>query len=332
MSVGLTQRARIRYTFLRAHSQCTRVPASAETTAFLQLPLTARGALVVTVASGAVFANANTFHFDLCDLSQVRITPNPGVSWNIDGVVGNSVADVVALPDGTYTLDFSGPSVSTSATFSVSSASGLSATALPQGSPLVTLALVSCAPVVGHITAPLTPVAVNTVVAASASFTDANTQETHTAVWNWGDGSNSAGTVTESNGSGSVSGSHSYAVDGVYTLTLTVTDDDGLSGQSSFSYVVVYNPSGGFVTGGGWITSPAGAYMANPSLTGMGNFGFNANYKANSTIPDWDTEFHFQAANLNFKTTGYDWLVITSPQAQYQGSGTLTAPATMASW
>src|SRR5262249_6186569 len=141
--------------------------------------------------------------------------------------------------------------------------------------------------------------------------------------WNWGDNSTSPGGITENNGSGTVTGSHSYAVDGVYTISLTVTNNGGGTGQATFQYVVVYNPNGAFVTGGGWITSPPGAYLANPSLTGKANFGFNAKYKANSTTPDGDTEFHFQAANLNFHTTSYEWLVITSPQAQYQGSGTI---------
>ncbi len=29
--------------------------------------------------------------------------------------------------------------------------------------------------------------------------------------------------------------------------------------------VVIYDPDGGFVTGGGWINSPAGAYSADPT-------------------------------------------------------------------
>jgi len=283
------------------------------------------GTLAVTATAGAAVATGNTIHFDLCDLNRVRITPNAGDRWYVANVVGtSSSADVVALGDGSYTLGLYDPSGNfTSATFRVSLSSGLSATQLPQGSPLVTLALVPCAPTVGPITAPLTPVPVNTAVGASASFTDPDGFESQTAVWTWGDGSTSAGIVTESSGAGSVSGSHAYTVDGVYTLTLTVTDDGGASGQSTFSYMVVYNASAGFVTGGGWITSPAGAYVANPALTGKANFGFNAKYHPNSTVPEGDTEFQFSAANLNFHTTSYDWLVITSPQAQYQGTGTI---------
>jgi hypothetical protein len=287
--------------------------------------VTASGALAVTGTSGAAVANGNTIHFDPCRLNRVQVTPNSGVRWDVgNSTFGSSYAsDVVAIPDGSYTLDLIGPSGFTSATFSVSSASGLSATLLPQGSPLVTLALVPCVPVVGPITAPLTPVAINTAVAASASFTDPDVFETHTAVWNWGDGSASAGTVTEASGSGSVSGSHTYTTDGVYSVTLTVTENGGASGQSVFNYVVVYNPSAGFTTGGGWITSPAGAYAANPSLTGQANFGLNAKYKSGSTVPTGNTEFQFPTANLNFHATSYDWLVITTNQAQYQGSGTV---------
>jgi hypothetical protein len=178
-------------------------------------------------------------------------------------------------------------------------------------------------PSVGPITAPLAPVAINTTINTSASFTDAIPSNTHTAVWNWGDGSTSNGTVSESNGAGTVTGSHAYSVDGVYTVTLTVTNNGGGSGQSVFSYVVVYNPSAGFVTGGGWFNSPAGAYAANPTLTGQATFGLNAKYKTGSTVPTGNTDFHFPAANLDFKSTSYDWLVVNGNQAQYQGSGTI---------
>jgi hypothetical protein len=41
------------------------------------------------------------------------------------------------------------------------------------------------------------------------------------------------------------------------------------------------------------------------------------------TFPTGNTEFQFPAANLNFHATSYDWLVITTNQAQYQGSGTI---------
>jgi hypothetical protein len=194
------------------------------------------------------------------------------------------------------------------------------------------ITVLNVAPTVGAITAPQAPVQINTAIATSASFTDPGILDTHTAVWNWGDGATSTGTVTETNGSGSVTGSHSYSSDGVYTVTLTVTDKDGGTGVATFQFVVIYNPSAGFVTGGGNITSPAGAYPANPALTGKATFGLNAKYKSGATVPTGNTEFQFPAANLNFHATSYDWLVITTSQAQYRAPAPSTAPAPTASW
>jgi hypothetical protein len=179
-------------------------------------------------------------------------------------------------------------------------------------------------PVVGAISAPISPTIINTAVTASAPFTDPDTFETHTAVWDWGDGTTSAGSVTESNGSGSVAGTHVYTVDGVYTVKLTDTDSDGCpSNQAAFQYVVIYDPSAGFVTGGGWITSPPGAYAANPSLTGKATFGFVSKYQKGANVPSGDTQFQFQTAGFNFHSTSYDWLVVAGAKAQFKGSGTV---------
>src|SRR5260221_85617 len=68
---------------------------------------------------------------------------------------------------------------------------------------------------VGAITAPSSPVLVNTAITASASFTDAYPANSFTASWNWGDGTTS-GTVTQVNGySGSVTDTHTYTSAGV---------------------------------------------------------------------------------------------------------------------
>lgn len=186
-----------------------------------------------------------------------------------------------------------------------------------------TINVLNVAPTIDAITAPINPIQVNTSINVNASFTDPGTPDTHSAVWDWGDNSTTPGTVTETNGSGSVSGSHTYTASGVYTVKITVTDDDGDSDEAIFQYVVVYDPNGGFVTGGGWINSPAGAYTPDPSLTGQANFGFVSKYQKGATIPTGQTEFQFHVANLNFKSTSYDWLVIAGKKAQYKGTGTI---------
>ncbi len=182
-----------------------------------------------------------------------------------------------------------------------------------------TVSIANVAPVLSTITAPTNPVAVNTEITASANFTDAGTADTHTATIDWGDDSTSAGSVS----SGTASGSHTYTEAGVYALKLTVTDDDGGADSEIFQYVVVYDPEAGFVTGGGWINSPAGAYAADPSLTGKANFGFVSRYKKGATTPSGQTQFQFHAGGLNFHSSSYEWLVISGPKAQYKGTGTV---------
>jgi hypothetical protein len=76
-----------------------------------------------------------------------------------------------------------------------------------------------------------------------------------------------------------------------------------------------------FVTGGGWINSPPGAYIADPTLEGKANFGFVSKYKKGSTIPTGKTEFQFKTADLNFNSTHFDWLLIAGSQAKFKGVG-----------
>lgn len=190
------------------------------------------------------------------------------------------------------------------------------------GAPSVTVTVNNVAPPVGLINASLDPVQVNMAITASASFSDPGTLDTHTAVWDWGDGTTSPGSVTEANGSGFVNGSHTYTSAGVYTVTLTVTDKDGGTGISTYVYAV-YDPNGGFVTGGGWINSPAGAYVAGSGMTGVINFGFVSKYHKGDSVPTGNTEFQLKDGSLNFHSTSSDWLVISDNKARYKGSGTI---------
>jgi parallel beta-helix repeat protein len=195
------------------------------------------------------------------------------------------------------------------------------------GSASATINVTNVAPTVGPITAPMDPVQVGFSVNPSASFTDPGTADTHTAVWDWGDASTSAGMVSESKGSGSVVGTHAYASAGIYTVKLIVSDDDGGVAQVVYEFIVVYDPAAGFVTGGGWIMSPAGAYPAAPLLTGKATFGFVAKYHKGATVPSGNTEFQFHAASFRFKSTSYEWLVVAGSKAQFKGDGAVNGVA-----
>jgi hypothetical protein len=188
--------------------------------------------------------------------------------------------------------------------------------------------LVNHPPILGTLTLPIDPVDITTVVNGSATFTDPDSVDTHTGIWDWGDSTNSAATINEANGNGAARGSHNYTEAGVYEVKLTLTDSAGASVQSVFQYVVVYDPSGGFVTGGGWINSPAGAYAVDPTLTGKATFGFVAKYQKGANVPTGQTEFQFHVGNLNFHSESYEWLVVAGAKAQYKGIGTINGAGT----
>ena len=104
---------------------------------------------------------------------------------------------------------------------------------------------------------------------------------------------------------------------------MAVQDNFGNSDVATYEFIVVYDPNGGFVTGGGWIDSPAGAYTADPSLAGKATFGFVAKYQKGANVPDGNTQFQFHAGGLNFKSTSYEWLVVAGAHAKYKGVGTI---------
>ncbi|HEY6209699.1 MAG TPA: InlB B-repeat-containing protein, partial [Gemmatimonadales bacterium] len=101
------------------------------------------------------------------------------------------------------------------------------------------------------------------------------------------------------------------------------TDAANNSSLGECVLLAVYDPKAGFVTGGGWIMSPVGAYTIDPTLSGKATFGFVSKYVSGKTVPTGNTEFQFHAANMNFSSTVYEWLVVSGPMAQYKGSGTI---------
>lgn len=232
-----------------------------------------------------------------------------------------SVGTVTDNGDGTWSWSFDtsdGPDESQTVTITATDSDG-AATSIS-----FDLTVNNVAPVVGPITAPTDPVLVNTQITASADFTDPGVVDAHTATWDWGDGSMPSEVIIENDGSWSVTGNHTYTLPGVYTVELIVEDDDGGSDTAVFEYVVVYDPDGGFVTGGGWINSLEGTHAYDSALTGKATFGFVSKYKKGAAVPTGNTQFVFKAADLNFHSSSYDWLVVTgSNYARYKGSGTI---------
>ena len=114
---------------------------------------------------------------------------------------------------------------------------------------------------------------------------------------------------------------------GVYTIQVRAWDEPNNVGESELLFLPVYDPSAGFVTGGGWINSPAGAFHPEleqfAGVVGKATFGFVAKYQKGANVPTGNTEFQFKAGDLNFKSTAYQWLVVAGARAQFKGWGTI---------
>jgi PKD domain-containing protein len=168
---------------------------------------------------------------------------------------------------------------------------------------------------------------VGTPVTFTGTFCGAGSS--HTAQWTIGDNV-VAGVVDEN--ANTVTATVTFSSAGVYPMQLTVANDCGNSDSTDTvgdlpAMVVIYDPTAGFVTGGGWINSPAGAAAWDVGLTGKASFGFVSRYQKGATVPTGNTEFQFKAGALNFKSTSYEWLVVSGARAQYKGAGTINGMA-----
>jgi len=159
---------------------------------------------------------------------------------------------------------------------------------------------------------------VNTSINFDGSLSSNLENDPLTFAWNFGDGTTGSG----------VSPTHSYTDTGVYDVCLTVNDGT-IDSAPACTLAVVYDPSAGFVTGGGWINSPAGAYKANESLTGKATFGFISKYKKGASVPTGNTAFEFDLAGLVFSSENYEWLVVNKigTKAQFKGNGLINGTA-----
>jgi hypothetical protein len=119
---------------------------------------------------------------------------------------------------------------------------------------------------------------------------------------------------------------------GVHEVCVVGTDAVGNVGVEDCIMFAVYDPTAGFVTGGGFINSQAGACQSDLCIdtTGKAIFGFVSKYHQGASIPTGKTDFKFKAGDLDFHSEVYDWLVVNQggTNAQFKGAGTVNgAPA-----
>jgi DNA/RNA endonuclease G (NUC1)/PKD repeat protein len=155
-------------------------------------------------------------------------------------------------------------------------------------------------PVITSLTTPASPVAVGSPAVVAVTLTDPGSADTHTINVNWGDGATTAGLT------------HAYSATGLYTVSLTVQDDDGgVDTRTATDFIVVYDPGAGFVTGSGWF---------GPS-SDKAKFDLAVKYK-NGGI-GVDASVSIDRTRLSFTSATVQWLVLQPGQAKVRGTGNL---------
>ncbi len=166
------------------------------------------------------------------------------------------------------------------------------------------------------ILGPVDPVMVGNSVDVEVTYAG---DTPYSAILDWGDSITSEASID----TGLLNGSHVYDSAGVYVLTLTLTDSCEMVSEHQFKYVVIFDPDGAFVTGSGVIYSPPGASTMYPNADGFASFGFVSKYDKKTQRPKGNTEFEFDAGDLDFVSNEYDWLVVAGAKAKFKGRGSI---------
>ncbi|MHC4462861.1 MAG: post-COAP-1 domain-containing protein [Planctomycetota bacterium] len=99
---------------------------------------------------------------------------------------------------------------------------------------------------------------------------------------------------------------------GLYKIEVTLASSD----YTASAALVVYNPEGGFATGGGWILPQDDELNTYPNQ--RANFGFNAKYKKGE--PTGHIEFRYSDGYIDVKSSSIERLIITGGKlAQFKG-------------
>jgi DNA/RNA endonuclease G (NUC1)/PKD repeat protein len=180
-----------------------------------------------------------------------------------------------------------------------------------------TVTVSNAAPAISGVTTPAAASSVGVAVAATVTFTDAGSADTHDAVFQWGDGQS---TTVNAGSATSASANHTYANAGIYTVTVTVRDDDGGSVQTRSSILVVYDAAAGALNGSGWIPATSG---------GKTSFAIDVRYTGGTT-PAGTFSLAAPTAGLTVTGTTFDWLVVEGSTATVRGTGTTSNGTTVA--
>jgi hypothetical protein len=237
------------------------------------------------------------------------------------GLQFGGFADFLGIADGTIIAG--GPLASVAG----NSQEGAAYIFGPAGAPVD-----ATAPRVSNVVATPNPVAVNRTVALTAAVDDTTTggssigsAEVQIDGGAWMPMKASDGTFDEPTENVEVT-LGPFANAGGLQVCVRGTDAADNTSAASCIFVVAFDPSAGFVTGGAWIDSPASACpILCRGAAGKAHVSFVSRYQKGASMPTGETSFEFEAGNLRFKSSSYKWLVVSSngALAQYEGSGSV---------
>jgi hypothetical protein len=153
-----------------------------------------------------------------------------------------------------------------------------------------------------------TVVRVGTPAALTATYSDPGGNDTHTCTVDWDD---RRGPQAYAGNDGSCARNHTFTAAGMYSVALTVADDDG-GKDSATTMIVVYDPEAGTVSGNGWLDEArrtgfdaAGSYPAATATVAQGSLTYTA-----------------QEGGLNLRAHHeIEWLVV-APDRRFAMKGT----------
>ena len=167
--------------------------------------------------------------------------------------------------------------------------------------------IMNAAPVITSLTSTAAPVSTGVFASVTANYTDAGVNDIQGITVDWGDGS----TTTEAARAGNQrKTSHKYANAGFYTITVTITDNNGGVSAPQTTGAIVYSPTSSLLADG-TVQGPTSSARVRANLS-YANGAVRGTFRITQSLdlPE-------------FNADAYDYLVISGNQSTVRGTGTL---------
>jgi phosphonate transport system substrate-binding protein len=118
------------------------------------------------------------------------------------------------------------------------------------------------------------------------------------------------------------------SVAGVYPVIASAQTECG-EWFGELGFLAVYDPNGGFVTGGGQIVPGGSSSYDDDWLPGLNStspaaFGFSVKYKKGATVPSGHIMFQYMVGDFKLQSSDFDFLMVTnSVWARFWGTATI---------